>query len=209
MIAETTWRDIGRDLQRREYGSYDEYVAHQQAKLQGMGLGVLARHEQRYVEALVPRLAATTWPRGTAVLCLGARGGAEVRAFLSLGCVAIGIDLNPGPANPYVLPGDFHDLLYGDGTVGVVFTNALDHCYDLNIALMEVGRVLVPEGCFVVEAVRGTREGCAPAEYESLTWPTIDALVQVIEARGFVCTHRTPFDCPWPGEHLVFRLGAA
>ena len=46
------------------------------------------------------------------VLCLAARIGTEVKAFLDLGCFAIGIDLNPGTDNRYVVHGDFHDLQF-------------------------------------------------------------------------------------------------
>jgi SAM-dependent methyltransferase len=200
----TAWHAVSQDLRRRDYGSYDDYVAHQQAKLSHMGADKLLAHEARYLEALLPRLMADALPRGTSVICLGARGGAEVRAFLSLGCMAVGCDLNPGGGNPYVLPGDFHALSYGDGTVSAVFTNALDHCYDLDRVLAEVHRVLVAGGRFLVEAVCGTEEGCQPGGYESLAWPTIQALIVHIESPGFTCQSRTPFVCPWRGEHLVF-----
>ena len=46
------------------------------------------------------------------MLCLGARLGTEVRALHNLGYFAIGIDLNPGVDNPYVLMGDFHKLVF-------------------------------------------------------------------------------------------------
>jgi len=203
------WPIVDGDLRRRDYESYTDYVAHQQAKLAHMGAAKLAAHEARYLEALLPRLAADALPRGSSVICLGARGGAEVRAFLSLGCVAVGVDLNPGEANSYVLPGDFHYLAYGHGTVATVFTNALDHCYELDRVLAEVHRVLMPDGTFLVEAVCGTEEGCQPGSYESLAWPTIQALVLHIKAQGFACRSGVPFICPWRGEHLRFaRVGA-
>ena len=84
-----------------------------------------------------------------------------------------------------------------------MFTNALDHAYDLATVLAECRRVLTPSGILWVEAVRGVEEGCHVGAYESLSWPTIDALLQVIEAHGFTCRERMAFDCPWPGEALV------
>lgn len=202
-----TWRPAG-ELQQRVYGSYADYCAQQRSKLDRMTPGELATYEAPYLAALRPRLAADGLTRGTSVVCLGARGGAEVQALLSLGCVAIGIDLNPGPANRYVVTGDFHALPYGDGTVGVVFTNALDHCYDFQQVITEVRRVLAVDGRFIVEAVCGTDEGVRVGSYESCAWRTISALVTAVASQGFTVARREPFTCPWPGEHLVFRMEA-
>lgn len=207
MTSELTW-DFGAKLQRRPYASYEEYLVHQRQKFDRMTPAELEAYEARYLTSLRPRLAASGLARGTTVLCLGARSGAEVLAFIELGCVAVGIDLNPGPVNPYVLLGDFHALPYGSGTLDVVFTNALDHCYALDRVLAEVFRVLKLGGQFLVEAVRGTREGCALGPYESFSWDTIDALITAIESRGFKCAYREPFESPWPGEHLVFKKWA-
>lgn len=206
-MTATTWRASG-DLQLRTYESYPEYCAHQAQKRDRMKPGALEAYETTFLAALHPRLAAVALARGTSVVCLGARGGAEVRAWLSLGCVAIGIDLNPGPENPYVVTGDFHALPYADGTVGAVFTNALDHCYDFTRVIAEVRRVLADDGRFIVEAVCGTDEGVRAGGYESCAWRTIAALVEAITAHGFTVTRRESFTCPWPGEHLVFGKDA-
>jgi len=203
-----TWHAVG-DLQQRAYGSYAEYCAHQAQKRDRMKPDKLSAYESKYITALQPRLSALALARGTSVVCLGARGGAEVRAFLAIGCVAVGLDLNPGPANPYVVTGDFHALPYGDGTVGVVFTNALDHCYNFDQVIAEVRRVLAIEGRFIVEAVCGTDEGCQAGSYESFAWRTIAALIDGITPHGFTLDRRTPFACPWPGEQLVFRTTEA
>ena len=53
------------------------------------------------------------------------------RALHDLGYFAIGIDLNPGDANPYVLPGDFHRIVFPDASLDAVYTNALDHVFSL------------------------------------------------------------------------------
>jgi SAM-dependent methyltransferase len=205
--AATTWTALDRTLRRRSYDSYSAYLSHQGAKLDRMPSEKLIAYERRYTAALVPRLERVECTPGTTVLCLGARGGAEVRAFRSLGCVAIGIDLNPGLNNPDVVRGDFHALPFGNQTFGAVFTNALDHVYDMGALLAEVRRVLMPDGRFLVEAVRGTQEGCAPGSYESAAWETVDALQALIVSQGFTLIRRGPlFDCPWSGEPLVFGL---
>jgi SAM-dependent methyltransferase len=155
------------------------------------------------------RLSALGLHRGTTVLCLAARLGTEVKAFADLGCFAIGIDLNPGPHNQYVVHGDFHQLQFPDASADVVFTNSLDHCFDARRVLDEVRRVLKPEGRFIVEAVRGAAEGCKPLFYESFSWATVDDLVTFIQGCSFECAARTPFESPWPGETLVFSRGTA
>ena len=68
--------------------------------------------------------------KAASVLCLGARQGTEVKAFLDLGCFAVRIDLEPGAENQFVVQGDFHDLKFPTESVDIVFTNSLDHAFD-------------------------------------------------------------------------------
>ncbi len=190
----------------RTYESYDEYVRHQQSKLDTMDLGAYADYHMRFRRVLKQRLkAGHLVTPGMTVLCLGARLGAEVEVFLELGCFAVGVDLNPGPANWYVLYGDFHHLQFATGTVDVVFTNSLDHALDIEKVEREILRVLRPEGRFIVEAVKGREEGGAPRAYESFSWATIDDLAARLGQGGLTHVRRGPFDEPWPGEQLVFR----
>jgi ubiquinone/menaquinone biosynthesis C-methylase UbiE len=145
--------------------------------------------------------------RGLRVLCLAARLGGEVRAFIDLGALAIGIDLNPGIGNRYVVHGDFHHLQYADNTFDVVFTNSLDHALDVPRIMDEARRVLADDGMFIVEASAG-RESYAPKTWEALTWANLDDLVTVIEQGGFRLESRSEVDELWPGEQLRFRSTA-
>lgn len=191
-------------LQRRHYSSYDAYVAHQKAKLSRISL---ADYDAEYRAMLRERLAQNEAVKsGMSVLCLAARLGTEVKAFTDLGCFAVGIDLNPGPDNHYVLHGDFHHLQFADSSADAVFTNSLDHCFDIGAVVREVRRVLKPTGVFVVEAVRGVREGCAPLFYESFAWARIADLIASVEQGGFRCRSQASFDRPWPGQHLLFDV---
>jgi SAM-dependent methyltransferase len=143
---------------------------------------------------------------GRSVLCLGAREGAEVRAFLDRGASAVGVDLNPGPDNPWVVRGDFHALQFADGSADLVYSNSLDHAFDLERMLAEVKRVLAPEGTFLVELARGTEEGGGRGFYEALSWPRADAMIARLEAAGFAATHRMGFEIPWPGVQVALRM---
>lgn len=109
----------------RTYRGYEDYVRHQSAKLATLDL---AGYDAEFEAALGARLATLAEVRpGASVLCLGARSGAECRAFSARGCFVVGLDLNPGADNRWVLPGDFHALQWADNCVDLVYCNALDH----------------------------------------------------------------------------------
>lgn len=197
------WNPEGDALQKRSYGSYEAYLEHQKAKLETHDFG---QYDAEFRAALRDRLAALDleW-RGRTVLCLAARIGTEVKAFLDLGAFAIGIDLNPGEENRYVLHGDFHDLQFAPGSVDVVYTNSLDHAFDIDRIAKEVLKVLKSDGLLVVEAVQGREQGVNPGFFESFFWKNIDELVSVFENAGFAAFRRTPITHPWPGEQICFR----
>ncbi len=154
-------------------------------------------------------IAETAWLAGVkpgmTVLCLGARQGTEVEVFLELGCFALGIDLNPGPQNPHVVYGDFHEIGFPAGSADVIYSNSLDHALDIDRVIAGIRRVLKPDGLLVIEAVRGREEGQAPRFYESFFWSRIDDLVALLQRHGFRLLVRAPFSEPWAGDHLCFR----
>jgi SAM-dependent methyltransferase len=190
------WQRNADGSRSRVYGSYEEYKAHQASKLETMTPEKLKELGEHFREALISRLTQMARPWG-AVLCLGARGGAEVEAFQHVGCLAaIGVDLNP--ASPLVMAGDFHDLAFESSTFDTVYTNSLDHAFDLGRVLSEVRRVLRPSGCLIVEATTK-----ALGEYESFAWESIDGLLTAIESRGFRLLVREHISEPWIGEQLV------
>ena len=137
------WQQEG-NLKSRRYSSYRQYVEHQRAKVETMDLGP---YDEKYYAALSDRLRGIELdiiPTTGSVLCLGARLGTEVRAFIDQGYLALGIDLNPGGNNKYVVTGDFHHLQFSDSSVDIAFANALDHVFDIDKVLAEVCRVLKP-----------------------------------------------------------------
>jgi SAM-dependent methyltransferase len=197
------WNPEGDALQKRSYGSYEGYLEHQKAKLETHDFG---QYDAEFRAALRERLVALDleW-RGRTVLCLAARIGTEVKAFLDLGAFAIGIDLNPGQENRYVLHGDFHDLQFAPGSVDVVYTNSLDHAFDIDRIAKEVLKVLKPDGLLIVEAVQGRDQGVNPGFFESFFWKNIDELIRLFEKARFTVSRRTPITHPWPGEQICLR----
>jgi SAM-dependent methyltransferase len=172
-LHESRWSFEG-DVGRRRYKNYDEYVAHQASKVDDASFRkkLEAQEEEQYLGfrrrfELAPEIVGKK-----TVLCLGARLGTEVRAFKDMGYFAVGVDLNPGGANRHVVLGDFHALTFADGSVDVVYTNVLDHAFDLTRVMGEVRRILAPNGVALLEVIRGVDEGYLPQEYESVSWKT-------------------------------------
>lgn len=182
----------------RSYQSYDDYVVHQRSKLMIVDL---SGYDRDFHAALVARLGKHEWS-GQRVLCLAARIGTEVRAFIDAGALAVGVDLNPGPGNKYVVVGDFHGLQYAPGSFDVVFTNSLDHSLELSRLLSEVRRVLVVKGRFIVEATEG---GERFDEWAVAGWPSIDGLSAAVCAADFREVSREPISIPWTGYQITFR----
>ena len=196
----------GSGLAQRIYPDYDTYLTHQRLKLNALRVKSIEGHDRRFHAALSQRLeGAPLELRGRSVLCLAARVGTEVRVFIERGAFAVGIDLNPGRDNRWVVVGDFHALQFADASVDIVYTNSLDHVYELERVLAEVHRVLKPDGAFVAELGLGTEEGGEPGFYEALAWQRADELIERIAAAGFELRYRTPFALPWTGLQVVLQ----
>jgi len=191
------------NISRRLYPTYDEYVFHQKAKL---ALLNLHDYTKKHRIALRLRLKGLDIIKDKqSVLCLAARIGSEVKAFIDLGYFAVGIDLNPGEDNRYVLSGDFHSLQFADNSVDIVFTNSLGHIYNLDSFIKEVKRVMRSNGVFISETVRGSEEGREPGFFKSFLWRKIYDIVGEIENRGMILIERQEISYPWAGEQLIFK----
>lgn len=193
-------------FQHRRYPTYEAYEEHQKSKLR-----LKRRHQAegdiKFAAALEQRLSGLKRKTaGNNVLCLAARTGGECVGFVKLGYFPIGIDLNPGQANRYVVNGDFHALQYADKSVDIVFTNSLDHAYDLDRIVKEVHRVLKDEATFITEIVDPTVR--QPGDFDAYWWSSIEDVVTKIEAMGFAAQTRQAFDYPWKGTQVVFFKAA-
>ena len=187
-------------FERRVYPSYQDYLRRQQAKLEYLDL---SRYETEYQRLLSERQAGVDGLRkGAAVLCLGAGLGAEVRAFQDCGCFAVGLDLNPGRQNRYVLHGDFHELQFPRESADVIFSNSLDHVFAVDRFIAEIRRVLKNGGLLILETMKGRAEGVSPDPYASFWWNSVDDVVALFIRHGFRALQRTEFAMPWPGELL-------
>lgn len=206
MASRPSWAAAAGGLQSRQYGTYEQYLEHQKSKL-----GKIKSIEKKsnvLKGALMERLPSISGVQhGSSVLCLAARSGAECEAFIELGHFAVGIDLNPGKDNRLVLPGDFHAIQFTARSVDIVFTNSVDHSFDLARVVGEVRRVLKPGGLFIAEIVLGANDtdGRPPGDYEATWWSKAEDVTGAIAQAGFALQGKSRFDQPWQGVQAVFR----
>jgi SAM-dependent methyltransferase len=189
---------------KRVYRSYQEYVSHQGSKLSLLNLSV---YDEKYKNVLIERYQQERANiRGKSLLCLGARTGSECQAFIKLGAFSVGVDLNPGQGNKYVLIGDFHNIQFHDESIDAVYTNALDHSFDLSKVINEVKRLLKNNGFFFAEIVKGDKDanGRSAGDFESLWWDNCVDIAREIESYGFKQVRCDDFSFPWNGTRFVF-----
>ncbi len=200
-------------LIQRSYASYDEYVDHQRAKMNDLRKYEFDRGVQDRLQNFRDRIRhAARRLDCDGVLCLGARFGEEVIVFRELGFPrSIGVDLEPGADESLVRRGDFHHLDFPDGAFGALYTNAIDHVFDLASFAAETRRVLCTGGVFILAATnafdapgldkRAHVDG--PTKFESLLWEREADLLAPFEA-GFDLVER--FDSTaWSESVFVLR----
>jgi SAM-dependent methyltransferase len=140
-------------------------------------------------------------PPGAVIVCAGARQGTEVEVLRNLGFRrAYGIDLNPGPANPLVRYGDFNRIDAPDSSIDLVYSNSVDHAFDLDIFFGEHARVLRADGYALYDLPFGHPGPAGPAE--SLAWEREDVVVERM-LRYFARLLRVETDGSW--KWLLFR----
>lgn len=177
------WRHEG-EISVRNYATYDEYIEHQKEKLDSLNDNAY-KNPEKAVQRFRRRFELVAdLPRHASILCLGARRGEEVRAFIELGHFAIGIDLNPGDSAEYVVVGDFHSLNFADASVDCVYTNCLDHALEVDRILAEINRVLKTGGLFVVDILYGYDDGYSAGNHDTMHWATARGFSQHLADQG-------------------------
>ena len=163
---------------RRRYNTYEDYLNHQASKLDKV-YDQIAQSDVEYQKILEERLLSLPYSfKGKSVLCMGARLGGEVRAFKALGSLAIGIDLNPGPMNQHVLVGDIHDVSFPAETFDYVFSNIIDHVFDVEKFCNEIARLLKSGGILFLEC--GKFKLMAP-KYEAIDTSDLEPILSIFE----------------------------
>jgi SAM-dependent methyltransferase len=184
---------------RRDFDSYEAYVHAQGGKARSCRhelLAALPTHTRGFsamFREAVPLL------KPGPVLCLGARSGAEVLAFDSLGLSgSVGVDLHPVGKN--VRAGDWHAMPeFADGSFANVYTNSFDHCLMLEKACAEIARILEPGGRFylmasdkgVKDSARADAWATSDKHNEALYWSRAEDLRDAVMAFGFQQVRRS------------------
>lgn len=179
-------------IAHRAFETYEEYVYKQGGKARGRRDHLLAHVERNTVSFERTFRRASAHLKPGAVLCLGARTGAESVGATRAGFAgSVGIDLHPvGVIGPSLQVGDWHDLQFADASFPNAYCNSLDHCLYLDKVSAEVQRVLQPGGRFYVMATN--RAGASQEEWEAkggneaLYWQTSHDLRDAIVGYGFV-----------------------
>ncbi len=149
-------------IEVKDYDNYENYLEHQKEKTgePSRRKRLTAAFEQRkeYFNirfvSMLSRIIDLKEFKDSKVVCLGARMGEEVAALRDLGFNnAIGTDLIP--REPYVIVEDFHNLSFEPETVGIFYTNSLDHSCKPEQMLKEASRCLMSGGYFIIEFFPG------------------------------------------------------
>lgn len=174
-------------IAQRAFPDYAAYVHTQGGKARGRRdflLKHLPKATERFTQIF--RTAAPYLTPG-AVLCLGARTGAESLGALAAGFKrSVGIDLHP--VGPTVMQADWHDLPFPSGSFANVYCNSVDHCLYLDRLAAQVQRVLIPDGRFYVMATnrrRTSEQWRQKPGAEAMFWETSDELIAAICGYGF------------------------
>ena len=94
---------------------------------------------------------------------------------------ARGIDLNPGPGNPLVSVGDMMKLRAADNSLDLLYSNCIDHAFDLDQMIAEHSRVLKPDGYLLYDIGINMEDGGGP--FEAISWDrTEDVVLRLLQA---------------------------
>lgn len=192
-------------LHYKEYAAYEDYLKDQTAKCKQKESYIRQKSERKYWE-FCANFAKFEVPKGSSVLCLGARFGDEVRAWRTLGCESVGVDLF-GDEKDLVIKADWNNLPFDSDSFDYVYTNSIDHANDLDRMVREIKRVLNVGGKVLLELMRRHASSDEkikqkfdnPERYEAMLWNIDEDVLSAFE--GFIVTKKwvdrrtEPFNC--------------
>ncbi len=172
------------DLNYRDYSDYDEYLTHQSLKLDelikikgGFSNKDIFDYRLRFYRRF--KYLSSFLPEDALIICLGARQGTEVETLRDIGYgKAQGLDLNPGSGNDLVKKGDFMNLDYETSTVDLIYSNCVDHAFDLEKYFTEGARVIKEDGYALYDLNIADDDGGAP--FEAVRWSGNEEIIKMI-----------------------------
>jgi SAM-dependent methyltransferase len=189
----------GQPIVYRDYEDYAEYQLHQRQKLEemlrssgGFSNAVVAAYRMKFYRRF--RALRRLLSSDAQILCAGARQGTEVEVLRDLGFAqAYGIDLNPGPENPLVRSGDFMRLDVPDSSLDLLYSNCVDHAFDLEAFFAEHARAIKPEGYVLYDLPVHQRQH---DPFAAVAWEQEEELLRLMR-RHFVSTVRLEREQAW------------
>jgi len=165
----------------RDYSDYNEYIAHQTQKYDeilkvegGFSYSTILSYRIRFYNRF--RYLRGYLDKTAIILCLGARQGTEVEVLRDLGFEnAYGIDLNPGPENQFVKVGDFMHLNEKDSSVDMIYSNSIDHAFNLDRFISEHTRILKSNGYALYDFVAKPN-----GPFEAVEWYSTESLIPIM-----------------------------
>jgi len=187
-------------IKHRKYSSYNEYLKHQSKKLDIGVKNKINKFMPEYflnnVRSFEKRISKFKKDISNGkVLCLGARTGAEVVAFRNLGFEdSIGLDINPGKNNKYVIKGDFHNMEFSNDIFDIIYCNCIDHAWDLKKLSKEVDRISKKESFLLLEVDHLINKKdkerkkllVRESKYESVMWSNFEEIEKEFKEFKFV-----------------------
>jgi hypothetical protein len=183
--GEMGWQQHWQDgLLYRDYADYDEYRTHQQQKFDeilklkgGFNNKVIAEYRLKFYRRF--KYISKLLPQTACIVCAGARQGTEVEVLHDLGFKnTYGIDLNPGPDNSWVRFGDFMHMENDTSSVDLIYSNCVDHAFNLADFLAEHRRVIQPNGYILYDLALAS--GSALGPFEAVAWQSEESLIKLM-----------------------------
>lgn len=182
-------------LHYKGYKTYEEYAEDQVAKPKLREAYIRLKSGRKHREFLERFAKFTDFLEAKSrILCLGARFGEEVRAFRDLDYQAVGLDLFADETD-LVIKGDWNAMPFGNGLFHCVYTNSIDHCFNLDTEVEEICRVLSPTGFVIIDLNiqhchaagddRIQEKLASPERYEAMLWNDDNDVIGPFLEAGF------------------------
>jgi SAM-dependent methyltransferase len=180
IAANSSYKIIdGITYRKYKFNEYNSYLEHQSFKFFLYKLPLLNTFDEA-VSNFFNNFKKLKIKRNSYILCLGARTGAEVKAFRKLGFFLIGIDLAYPKNSPYVIYGDFHNLDFPEKSFDLIYSNTLDHVYNHEKFIKEILRVLKNDGKILFDIQKGINENnkIVIGQFETCGWDHSDEIIK-------------------------------
>jgi SAM-dependent methyltransferase len=169
----------GITYRKYKFNEYNSYLKHQSFKF-FLNKQHLLNGFNEAVSYFFKNFTKIKLKKNSYILCLGARTGAEVKAFRKLGFFSIGIDLAFPKNSPFVLYGDFHHLDFPEKSFDLIYSNTLDHVYSHEKFVKEILRVLKKDGKILFDIQKGINENnrIVMGQFETCGWDHSNEIIQ-------------------------------